>query len=137
MSSDATDPNLVSNQEIGSKPIFSRRTSGPVRVLVEPGSYSCLNMGDVAMLQVAVSRLTALWPDARIGIVTQAAELLRSHCPAGVPVLEAGKRAWFQGRIFGRLHRQMPSPLSGMLEAAERGARRWMPSLVGSFLAFK
>jgi len=133
----ATDINLVSNQEIGSKPIFSRRTSGPVRILVEPGSYSCLNMGDVAMLQVAVSRLTALWPDARFGIVTQAAELLRSHCPAAIPVLEAGKRAWFQGRIFGRLQRQLPSPLSGMLEAAERGARRWMPSLVGSFLAFK
>ena len=81
-----------------------------MRILVEPGSYTCLNMGDVAMLQVAVSRLTALWPDARIGIVTQDAERLRSHCPAAIPVLEAGKRAWFQGHISGRLRHKLPSP---------------------------
>jgi colanic acid/amylovoran biosynthesis protein len=133
----ATDINLVCNQEISTKPIFFRRNSGPMRILVEPGSYSCLNMGDVAMLQVAVSRLIALWPDARISIVTRAAELLRSHCPAAVPVLESGKRAWFQSRVSGRLQRRLPPPLSGMVEATELAARQWMPSLVGSFLAFK
>src|SRR5438552_101517 len=137
MSPAATDINLVCNQEISTKPIFSRRNSGPMRILVEPGSYSCLNMGDVAMLQVAVSRFIALWPEARISIVTQAAELLRSHCPAAIPVLEFGKRAWFQSRVFGRLQRQLPSPLSDMVEATELAARQWMPSLVGSFLAFK
>ena len=108
-----------------------------MRILVEPGSYTCLNMGDVAMLQVAVSRLTALWPDARIGVVTQDAERLRSHCPAAIPVLEAGKRAWFQGHISGRLRHKLPSPLSGIVEAAELACRRRMPTLVASLLAFR
>jgi hypothetical protein len=108
-----------------------------MRILVEPGSYTCLNMGDVAMLQVAVSRLTALWPDARIGIVTQDAERLRSYCPTAIAVHEAGKRAWLKGRISGRLQHKLPSPLSGIVEATELAWRRRVPTLVGSLLAFK
>jgi hypothetical protein len=40
------------------------------RILVEPGSYACHNMGDVAMMQVAVTRMSELWPQAEIGAVT-------------------------------------------------------------------
>ena len=43
-----------------------RPLGGRPRLLVEPGSYAMLNLGDVAMLQVCVERLRELWPGALI-----------------------------------------------------------------------
>ena len=47
-----------------------------MRILVEPCAHHHLNLGDVAMLQVAVDRLRARWPDAWIGVITDAPDRL-------------------------------------------------------------
>ncbi len=66
------------------------------RLLVEPGSHAMLNLGDVAMLQVCVERLRRLWPQASIGVVTSAPELLGRHVPEAEPVPVAGQWEWFE-----------------------------------------
>ena len=74
-----------------------------MRILVDPGTPTCTNMGDVAMLQVAVGRLRALWPAAVISVLTNAPERLQAYCPGVEPVPEAGRRAWCDGRRISRL----------------------------------
>jgi colanic acid/amylovoran biosynthesis protein len=42
----------------------------PLRILVDPGGYRCRNIGDMAMLEVALARLRKFWPDASIDIIS-------------------------------------------------------------------
>jgi hypothetical protein len=78
----------------------SRRTTllpdiSAMRVLVEPSDYSLLNVGDVAMLDVATARLHALWPNAIIEVLTDTPEYLPRS--AHVKCLSAAtRRKWFE-----------------------------------------
>jgi len=76
------------------------------RILVENGCYDLRNMGDVAMLQVAVSRLRKLWPDALIEVITDSPVLLAKYCPRVQPTASCGRESWFEDRdligvVFG------------------------------------
>ena len=57
-----------------------------IRVIVatglNDGDAEYKNMGDVAMLQVAVARLLKLWPEARIEVLTDSPAGLARYCPA-------------------------------------------------------
>jgi colanic acid/amylovoran biosynthesis protein len=109
-----------------------------MRILVEPGSYHCLNLGDVAMLQVLVARLSHLWPGAAIQVLTDAPDRLLAYCPKVQPVDARGRRVWFQdGCLFSPFHRLLWEPLSSRLTDLEREARRRYPSLVEALLRFK
>ena len=79
-------------------------------VLVDSSSHHLLNLGDVAMLQVCVSRLRESWPNASIGVVVDDEERLRRYCPDVDPVPAAGRYAWFRepsatGKAFPRPRR--------------------------------
>jgi polysaccharide pyruvyl transferase WcaK-like protein len=109
-----------------------------LRILIDPGSYSCLNMGDVAMLQVAVRRLHALWPAASIDVVTDAPERLATYCFGTVPVPASGRRAWFNDKyLFGPLHRVLPQSFSNRLLTVARILRVRNPSLAGRILRWE
>jgi colanic acid/amylovoran biosynthesis protein len=108
-----------------------------MRILLEPGSYTCLNLGDVAMMQVALSRLSSLWPQAQIQIVTQSPGLLQTYCPQALPVPLAGKRAWLQARLLGRFHRSLRYALGQRADLADAALRRRMPGLATRLLAWK
>jgi polysaccharide pyruvyl transferase WcaK-like protein len=58
-----------------------------MKIVVEPGAYLLENVGDVAMLQVTVSRLRSLWPDADIHVVTESPQRLPTLLPGTIPVL--------------------------------------------------
>lgn len=105
-----------------------------MRIVVEQSGYHMTNLGDVAMAQVAVSRLRALWPDARVGVVTDRPDRLAQFCPSASPVSADGRWRWLQeGPLFaGHLVRSVPEWLStraGRLEARMR--RKW-PRLIYS-----
>ena len=51
-----------------------------MNILIDSCSYNCQNVGDLAMLIVAVSRLRELWPDASIRIITNAPDRISKHC---------------------------------------------------------
>ncbi len=79
-----------------------------MRILIEPGSYRCQNMGDMAMLQVAVARLTAMHPNADLRVLTNDSAALAAYCPAARPVPAVGRaqllddglhhRTWLRAR---------------------------------------
>jgi polysaccharide pyruvyl transferase WcaK-like protein len=101
--------------------------------VVEPSTLDCRNMGDVAMLQVAVGRLRGLWPSARIEVLTDAPLALAAHCPGTVPLSHSGRREWCSDRaLLGEWHRRAPAPVGAALSAAARKLRRdWPAGLEG------
>jgi polysaccharide pyruvyl transferase WcaK-like protein len=57
-----------------------------MRILVDQGCYELLNMGDVAMLQSCVQRLSQQWPSADIMVVAHASADLTAYCPDAMSV---------------------------------------------------
>ena len=92
-----------------------------MRIVVEPSSFHCLNMGDVAMMQVAVARLNELWPHAEIDVVSSRPDLLSRYCPSATPISTEARSAWLSGRsLIGGLHRKFPAGISAQLKKVER-----------------
>ena len=94
-----------------------------LRVLIDPSSHHLLNLGDVAMLQVCVTRLRETWPDARVDVVTEAPERLRRYSPVATPVPARGRYAVLgnggpPGRVRRRSLRRDPD-VRAYLEALE------------------
>lgn len=108
-----------------------------MRILIEPGSYTCMNMGDVAMMQVCVSRLAELWPSVDIGIVTQAPERLALFCPNVMPIIESGKEYWCEDKLFGTGLNFLPSALQVRLRGSEISLRERWPVVISSLLTTK
>lgn len=63
-----------------------------MRIYIQPSGHQMVNMGDLAMLQAAVNRLRALWPDAEIYAHTAAPDRMRIYCPTVRPV---SNTTWF------------------------------------------
>jgi polysaccharide pyruvyl transferase WcaK-like protein len=58
-----------------------------MRVLADNGGYDFLNVGDTAMLRVALRRLQALLPNAQFDVLTKAPSVLERLCPGVSAVL--------------------------------------------------
>ncbi len=109
-----------------------------MRILIEPGSYSCLNLGDMAMLQVAVERILQLQPDASIRVVTRNPEHLLRICPQVKPVEEAGRRLWLEGRaLLGRYDEFLPRWVRTRLRKFEKELWYRAPAVVSAGLGWK
>jgi polysaccharide pyruvyl transferase WcaK-like protein len=106
------------------------------RIVVENGMHSLTNMGDVAMLQVLVSRVRKLWPDASVEVITDAPDLLSVYCPSVKPVPAGGRRTWFKHKgIFGHhVHQVLPAPASSRAAEFEREIRCRWPSLARTMI---
>ena len=95
------------------------------RIVLEPTGYHFLNVGDVAMRQVAVRRLRELWPDAVIQVIADEPELLARYCPGTLLVPAEGQRRWLYGSLSGRAARRLPSrPRRGLARVEERARVR-------------
>ena len=95
-----------------------------MRILVDNGTYALENMGDVIMLQACVARLRAMWPGARVGVLTRKPERLARYIPDAEPVNALGRDHFVTpGSVLGKPHRVMP--------AAEQAMRVWAPELCG------
>jgi len=93
------------------------------RLVLEPTGYHFLNVGDVAMRQVAIRRLRELWPDAVIQVIADDPELLARYCPDTVLVPAEGQRRWLYGSLSGRAARRLPSRPRRSLARVEERAR--------------
>jgi len=100
-----------------------------MRILVETGDYDLMNMGDVSMLQVAVSRLHALWLDATIQVVTRSPERLARFCPHATPLTLHAAPGWYKQSLRTRLYATLPSMAWKMIAQTDRTVRTCLPSL--------
>jgi colanic acid/amylovoran biosynthesis protein len=101
----------------------------PFRIIVEPGSYSIQNMGDAAMLQVALLRLHELWPGAEIQVFTNAPAELARHYPDATPLAVNGRALWFSHEyIPGPIRRLLPAGAAHRLTTFERLLRYQRPT---------
>ncbi len=99
-----------------------------MNILVEFGSRALNNVGDVAMLQVAVGRLRSLWPDADIRVLSSSPESLARHCPGTSSVPVNGRRKWLEmSYLPGRFH--VPRAMGRRLAATNRAFREHFPGL--------
>ena len=93
------------------------------RLFVDSGDYRHLNMGDLAMLQVALRRLEALWPDAELAVLTENGTRLMRACPGVVPVPVDGRRQWLaEQEPFARAWKRFPP----RVQTSARSAKRWL-----------
>jgi polysaccharide pyruvyl transferase WcaK-like protein len=108
-----------------------------MHILIDSGSYHCLNVGDVAMLQAGVERLRNLWPDASIAAVTNAPETLALHCAGVQPVPLMGRVVFLSDRFFGRADQFLPRAIRDTLDRVQEHIRRDWPSGLGALIAAK
>ena len=99
-----------------------------MRVLVDPGCYNLLNMGGVAMMQVALTRVRSRWPAAEIAVLTDEPGLLARHFPDVRPVAHAGlKRLLADHFLLGRIEGLLPAPVATQLMRWQLGLRASHP----------
>jgi colanic acid/amylovoran biosynthesis protein len=109
----------------------------PSRILVHTGTRDCLNMGDVAMLQIAVGRLSDLWPKATIAVLTDDPQALALHCPSAVSVPLLGCRLYFADHYLWSRLRSLPPSMERRLLNLETTLRRYLPAVTASVLCLK
>jgi polysaccharide pyruvyl transferase WcaK-like protein len=103
-----------------------------MRIVLEPGSYSLENVGDVAMLQVAARRLKMLLPEATLGVVTEAPRQLASVCPDADAILTSP--GMFRGNHQGTS--QGPAGLLSQSVWQLLPGGNWLPRRVPDFEDF-
>ena len=113
-----------------------------MRIVVDTGlnrgSADYQNMGDVAMLQVAVARLLSLWPSATIEVLTESPSDLARFCPGARPLPRLGRDTWVENRILlGRYHQFLPKTISARLSAWKSSLGLHWPSLLEQIIRFR
>jgi len=109
-----------------------------VKILVEPTAHGLVNVGDIAMLKVAVERLRELWPEASIGVITDVPDRLAAHCPDATPVPATGRSLWLEEPyLSARLHETLPDGAAARLRAGEQAVRRRWPALASSTIRLR
>ncbi|MPZ64402.1 MAG: GNAT family N-acetyltransferase [Pseudonocardiaceae bacterium] len=87
--------------------------NGAIRVVIQNGEYWLCNHGDAAMLEVTIRRLRERWPDARIGVLTSAPNLLRAVEPGAEPISDRGTGDWPVTGVTARLAQRVGARVVG------------------------
>ena len=110
-------------------------------ILLDNGTYHLHNVGDIAMLQVAVARLRGMWREAKIAVVTAAPDRLRLYCPEVLPsAITRCRHRWRKRHLAFRvvrhalkassvLGKQISREMEGVLRTADLRLRHRWPSV--------
>nr|WP_320010659.1 hypothetical protein [uncultured Desulfobulbus sp.] len=84
-----------------------------MRILIENGCYEIKNIGDWAMLEVALQRIHTMFPEAELLVFTITPDTLRRYFPEATTISpdikDKGLRLWCQPwNILGGLHKLLP-----------------------------
>ncbi len=106
-----------------------------MQLLINPGTHSCLNMGDVAMLQVAYERVRGTWPDATVRVLTADAAALERFCPGAISVPVAGLHQWnAEHPLLGQRGKLLPAALRGIVRRVEHQLQKSEPTAALSLM---
>ncbi len=109
-----------------------------IATALNSGEAEYQNMGDVAMLQAAVTRLSSLSPEAHIDVLTDSPSNLSRFCPGASPLPREGCVCWIEdGVILGRYHQSLPKWLSAWLSAVKRSIGIRWPTMVEQLTLLK
>jgi len=109
-----------------------------MRILIEPSDYILRNAGDMAMLQMAVTRLGKLFPNASIQILSDVPERLPKYCPNAKPLNSKGRQIWYRnGFITGRFEKWLSQSLIKRLWEFEHYLRRTWPTFSAAIIRLK
>ncbi|HYM13807.1 MAG TPA: polysaccharide pyruvyl transferase family protein [Bryobacterales bacterium] len=103
-----------------------------MKIVIEPGGWDCLNIGDLAMLEAACSRLWALWPAAHIHVITTAPERLCQSIPRVQPLSPQSRFEVLNHQPTGGALGS-PSALQRARRAAQNWIRRQAPAVDAAF----
>jgi colanic acid/amylovoran biosynthesis protein len=108
-------------------------------VVLFPAGLSHSNLGDIAMLKVAVRRIREFLPGAAIVVLTgrgDAAARLTARVPGVRPaIFDPG---WFSERVLlGRLHDRLPAVMSGRLVGMKESVWRRSPALFRAVVGWR
>lgn len=107
-----------------------------MKILIENGGYQIKNIGDSAMLKVAIQRLDRLFPGAEIAVFTSDAyrlNLLKHNCH---PILNSGQHIWFSPYL-AFIHNLFPKTNKYHISDVEWHLRRKYPNLFFSSFKYK
>lgn len=107
-----------------------------MHILVEHSGHPLANLGDVAMLQIAIQRLRSLWPKAVFQVFTSAPERLANFCPGVQPLSLHSQNVWFYP-LIGRLHTTLPKSVADSWMDWEWNLRQQYPSVIETLLGIK
>lgn len=109
-----------------------------VDTALNSGSAEYSNMGDIAMLQVGVSRLQRLWPSARVEVLTESPTDLALFCPGTKALPRAGRDMWIaENALMGSLSRRVPRSVSVAVSDLGRVCRLRHPASFRSLLKLR
>lgn len=92
-----------------------------MKIFIIPSSVHCLNLGDVAMMQVTCRRFRKFWPDSEIYVLNDAPELLELYCPGAKPVRPIGQQSYYTTAAYlTRLGKRLGSPALSELDYSWR-----------------
>ncbi|HRT08731.1 MAG TPA: polysaccharide pyruvyl transferase family protein [Candidatus Paceibacterota bacterium] len=106
-----------------------------MRIIVDNGAYTLRNMGDVAMLQVALRRLRLQHPDAECRVLTTRPDLLGRYCPGTLPLAVASRDAAYDpARPAGSARREAWRRFKRRCGLYPRQGREFLQALAGADL---
>lgn len=113
-----------------------------MRILVatglNEGDAEYRNFGDVAMLQVAVSRLVELWPESDVLVLTDSEANLSRFCPQAKPCSRIGATTWLSdGVITGPLHLHVPNWGIRLIRGTKSWIRTHAPGAISFLLRWR
>lgn len=109
-----------------------------MNIIVENSGYGLDNLGDVAMLQAAVSRLRLIWPNAKIFVVTEVKENLSAYIPSSEPLPIEERRAWVEPfNLIGGLQHFFPGKAKTWLVDKEAWLRSRYPEIALKIIAWR
>lgn len=97
-----------------------------VRIVIESSEYWLRNNGDLAMLAVTVRRLRERWPQARIGVLTDAPVLLRAFHPDAEGITVLGRDPWSGPSVLTDLVARLGPGVVGPCELGVLRSRVWL-----------
>ncbi|MGJ0490488.1 polysaccharide pyruvyl transferase family protein [Methylobacter sp.] len=108
------------------------------KILIDNSGYELRNMGDVAMLVVAVQRIYEMYPDADLHIFTTEVDRLKKFVPGVKPVTLKGRRTWGMAwNILGGIHKLIPQQFHHDLLRLEQNIKINRPLLAKRWITFR
>jgi len=114
------------------------RNNKRITILIDSGTHSCHNVGDLAMLKTTVARFKSRFSNVECRVFTDSPERLLHYIPDAVPVSLKGRRGWFLiWNVFGGVHRLLPKRMHDWLFHIENKLRLKSPDVFHRWIKYR